>query len=90
MKNHILILIIGVMSGCASNQTLVKHSDVVITSRTGKVYVCNCDIGRPIYEYCWNDSLSGKHSELVDSTTFQELKRKSKPCTCGKGHMTKK
>lgn len=89
MKKYILILVVGIMSGCASNQTLIKHSDVVITSGTGKVYICNCEIGRSIYQHCWNDSTSGRHAELMDSTMFQELKQKATPCTCNKGHITK-
>lgn len=89
MKKYILILVVGIMSGCASNQTFVKHSDVVITSRGGKVYICNCEIGRSIYEHCWSDSTKGTHAELTDSSTFQEMKKKATPCSCNKGHITK-
>jgi hypothetical protein len=89
MKKYILILVVGIMSGCASNQTLIKHSDVVITSGTGKVYICNCDIGRTIYEHFWNDSTNSKRAELTDSAEFEMLKQKSTPCNCNKGHITK-
>ena len=86
MKKYFLILVVGIMSGCASNQTFIKHSDVVITSSNGKVYICNCEHGPSIHKLCWSDST---RAELIDSTMFQEIYKKSTPCNCNKRHMTK-
>ena len=84
MKKLLLISPILFVLGCGSTSTYIKHSDVAIISSDSKhLYICNKGHGPMIYD-CW---FSGRYGDttivhLVDTTKFNNLCKKSVPCTC--------
>jgi hypothetical protein len=87
MKKYFIILLVGIMSGCASNQTFIKHSDVTIV-KGNDLYISDEAQGPLIYRMwssgCYGDSVK---VHLVDTVTFNKLSKKSVPCTCGRGNI---
>jgi hypothetical protein len=49
-KFAILTLISGIMSGCASNHTLIQRSEIAFENiKTNEVYFCKCGMGPVVY-----------------------------------------
>jgi len=76
-KFAILTLISGIMSGCASNHTLIQRSEIAFENiKTNEVYFCKCGMGPVVYnvwikegvENGWRDEKTKVY--LVDSITF--------------------
>lgn len=81
MKKIILILVVGIMSGCKSNQTLVRLSDIAVgevkTEKVTKLYIINSGFGPSLYKV-WESGVYGKNiAVLVDSTKFIDMYMKS-------------
>jgi hypothetical protein len=87
MKKYFLILVVGIMSGCASNQTFIKHSDVALV-KGNNLYILNEGQGPLIYRMwkkgCYGDSAK---VHLVNTVRFNKLCKKSIPCTCTRGNI---
>jgi len=81
MKRIILILVVGIMSGCSSTQTLVRLSDIAVgevkTDRVTKLYIVNSGFGPSLYSV-WESGVYGKNiAVLTDSVEFKALFNKS-------------
>jgi hypothetical protein len=78
-----LLLVVGFVSSCTTNKTLVQRSDVAIENvKTKEVYFCNCGTGTFAYGtwlkygqgYGWFNDVAKIH--LVDSIEFNQIPRK--------------
>jgi hypothetical protein len=83
MKKIKLILLMGIMSGCSYNRTLVRLSDISVgevkTEKVTKLYISNGGYGPSLYR-TWESGIYGKNiAVLIDSVKFNELYNKSKP-----------
>jgi len=75
MKKYILILVVGIMSGCSSTQTCVQVSPVAKRTVNGKhVYFLNNETGNMIHRM-WTKGLFGNETKphLVDSVMFYQI-----------------
>jgi hypothetical protein len=73
-----LILLLGIMSGCKTNQTLVQRSDVAFENiKTNEIYICKCGTGTTIYQ-TWMTGIYGDTTKvhLIDSVEFEVLSNK--------------
>ncbi len=88
MKKYFLILVVGIMSGCASNQTFIKRSEVAIVSDDNKkLYICDKNQGPMIYRQ-WLTGVYGDSTKvlLVDTATFNKMCKKSIPYNISRGN----
>jgi outer membrane lipoprotein-sorting protein len=78
-----LLLVVGFVSSCTTNKTLVQRSDVAIENvKTKEVYFCKCGTGTIVYDtwlkygqgFGWFNDVAKIH--LVDSTEFNQIPRK--------------
>jgi hypothetical protein len=78
MKRIILILSVGIMSGCSNTRTLVQRSDVAFENiKTNEIYICKCGTGTTIYR-TWMTGIYGDTTKvhLMDSVEFEVLSNK--------------
>jgi P pilus assembly chaperone PapD len=84
MKKIILILVVGIMSGCKSNQTLVRLSEISVgkveTEKVTDLYIRNDGFGPFLYQ-AWMEGIWGKNVKvhLVDSVKFRIMCNKTTP-----------
>lgn len=84
MKKIILILVVGIMSGCKSNQTLVQLSEISIvkihTKKVTELYIKDGDLGSSLY-HAWMEGVWGNKIKvhLVDSVKFRIIGSKTTP-----------
>jgi P pilus assembly chaperone PapD len=84
MKKIILILVVGIMSGCKSNQTLVRLSEISVgkveTEKVTDLYIKNGGFGPFLYQ-AWMDGIWGNNVKvhLVDSVKFRNMCDKTAP-----------
>jgi hypothetical protein len=81
MKKYILILILGIMSGCMTNRTMVRLSDIAVgevkMEKVTKLYILNSGFGQSLYKV-WESGVYGENiAILVDSNSFNTLYRNS-------------
>jgi hypothetical protein len=81
MKKMIfLLLVVGFISSCTTNKTLIQRSDVAIENvKTNEVYFCECGMGVAVYDMWVNYGQENGWLKkdmvvyLVDSSTFSEM-----------------
>jgi len=77
-----LILLLGIVSGCKTNQTLIQRSDVAFENiKTNEVFFCQCGTGTLMYNSWVRDGVRNGWCDnttkvyLVDSVTFKRIPR---------------
>lgn len=84
MKKIILILVVGIMSGCKSNQTLVRLSEISVvkvdTKKVTDLYIRDGGFGPSLY-HAWMEGIWGNNIKvhLVDSNKFRIMCNKTTP-----------
>jgi hypothetical protein len=81
MKKMIfLLLVVGFISSCTTNKTLIQRSDVAIENvKTNEVYFCECGMGVVTYNMWIKEGVENGWVKkdmvvyLVDSTTFSKI-----------------